>query len=427
MSCRLCLPFLGAALLAVGVPAATRPAPAPEARQFWPEWRGPLGTGEAPEARPPREWSASSNIAWKTAVPGVGKSSPIVWNDLVVVTTAVPRDDSADPELDWTVLAFDRKDGAVRWKQVVRTGKPHEGHHRDGTFASGSALTDGTRIYAFLGSRGLYALDMTGKVLWEKDLGRMRTRNGFGEGSSATVHDGTLVVTWDHEDADFVAAFDAATGQQRWRQTRDEPTTWATPLVVVHDGKAQVVVNGTNRLVSYDLATGAPVWQTAGTTLNVIPSPVAADGMVYAMAGFRGNSLKAIRLSEARGELTGAPAIAFTYDRDTPYVPSPLLYRGGLYFLKSNSGILTQLDAATGAVRYTQRLEATPNVYASPVAAAGLVYIVGREGTTLVIEAGPEFKPVATNALDEPIDASPAIVGSEIYLRSSKHLYRISS
>lgn len=417
--------LLVAAMAALGVHAST--APAPEALRFWPEWRGPLGTGEAPHATPVREWSGTTNVAWKVAVPGVGKSSPVVWNDLVVLTTAVPKDASADPELEWTVLAYGRKDGAVRWRRVVRTGRPHEGHHKDGTFASGSALTDGTRIYAFLGSRGLYALDMKGNVLWQKDLGLMRTRNGFGEGNSATVHDGTLVLTWDHEDADFVAAFDAATGTEKWRQSRDEPTTWATPHVVVHGGRPQVVVNGTNRLVSYDLRTGAPVWQTAGTTLNVIPSPVSANGMVYAMAGFRGNSLKAIRLADAKGDITGTPAVAFTHDRDTPYVPSPLLYKGGLYFLKSNSGILTQLDAATGAVRFTQRLEATPNVYASPVAAAGLVYIVGREGTTVVLEAGPELKVVATNVLDEAIDASPALVDQEIYIRGAKHLYRISS
>jgi len=419
------LSILVLAVVGSGVPART--ITSPDAQRFWPQWRGPLGTGEAPQATPPREWSATKNIAWKVEVPGIGKSSPIVWDDLVIVTSAVPKDASADPELEWTVLAYGRADGAMKWRRVVRTGRPHEGHHKDGTFASGSALTDGTRVYAFLGSRGLYALDMKGIVVWQKDLGLMRTRNGFGEGNSATVHDGTLVITWDHEDADFVAAFDAATGKERWRQLRDEPTTWATPHVVVHAGKPQVVVNGTNRLVSYDLQTGGPVWQTAGTTLNVIPSPVSANGMVYAMAGFRGNSLKAIKLSDAKGDVTGTPAIAFTYDRDTPYVPSPLIYKGGLYFLKSNSGILTQLDAGTGAVRFMQRLDATPNVYASPVAAAGLIYIVGREGTTVVIEAGPEFKPVATNVLDEPVDASPALVGREIYIRGTKHLYRISS
>ena len=408
-------------------PTAVRTVAAPEAQRFWPEWRGPLGTGEAPLATPPRQWDGTKNVAWKVAVPGVGKSSPVVWNDLVVLTTAVPKDASPEPDLEWTVIAYNRADGAVKWRRVVKSGKPHEGHHKDGTFASGSALTDGTRIYAYMGSRGLYALDMKGTVLWQKDFGLMRTRNGFGEGSSATVHGSTLVITWDHEEADFVAAFDSATGKELWRQTRDEPTTWATPHVVVHNGKPQVVVNGTNRLISYDLATGTPVWQTAGTTLNVIPSPVSANGMVYAMAGFRGNSLKAIKLAEAKGEVTGTSAVAFTYDKDTPYVPSPLLYKGGLYFLKSNSGILTQLDAATGAVRYMQRLEAAPNVYASPVGANGLVYILGREGTTVVLEAGPEFKVVATNVIDEPIDASPAVVDKELYIRGAKHLYRISS
>jgi outer membrane protein assembly factor BamB len=399
----------------------------PEAQRNWPEWRGPLGTGEAPLATPPKEWDGTKNVAWKVAVPGVGKSTPVIWNDLVVLTTAVPKDASPEPELEWTVMAYGRKDGALKWKRIVKTAKPHEGHHKDGTFASGSALTDGKRIYAFMGSRGLYALDFKGDVLWQKELGLMRTRNGFGEGSSATVHGSTLVITWDHEDADFVAAYDSATGKELWRQTRDEPTTWATPHVVVHNGTPQVVVNGTNKLISYDLKTGEPVWQTGGTTLNVIPSPVSANGMVYAMAGFRGNSLKAIRLADAKGDVTGTPAVVFTYDKDTPYVPSPLLYKGGLYFLKSNSGILTQLDAATGAVRYMQRLEAAPNVYASPVGANGLVYIVGREGTTVVLEAGNDFKIVATNVIDEAIDASPAVVDKELYIRGVKNLYRIGS
>ena len=419
--------FLVVIALAAVSAATVGTVATPELQRNWPEWRGPLGTGEAPLATPPKEWDGTKNIAWKIAIPGVGKSTPVIWNDLVVLTTAVPKDASPEPELEWTVLAYARKDGALKWKRVVKTAKPHEGHHKDGTFASGSALTDGTRIYAFMGSRGLYALDFKGTVLWQKELGLMRTRNGFGEGSSATVHGSTLVITWDHEDADFVAAYDSATGKELWRQTRDEPTTWATPHVVVHNGRPQVVVNGTNKLVSYDLKTGEPVWQTGGTTLNVIPSPVSANGMVYAMAGFRGNSLKAIKLAEAKGDVTGTPAVAFTYDKDTPYVPSPLLYKGGLYFLKSNSGILTQLDAATGAVRYMQRLDATPNVYASPVGANGLVYIVGREGTTVVLEAGNDFKVVATNVLDEAIDASPAAVDKELYIRGVKHLYRIGS
>ena len=238
--------------------------------------------------------------------------------DQVILTTAVPKDASAEPELEWTVLAYGRNDGAEKWRRVVRTAKPHEGHHKDGTFASGSALTDGTRIYAFFGSRGLYALDMKGAVLWQKDLGLMRTRNGFGEGSSATVTATRWSSPGTTKTADFIAAFDAATGKERWRQIARRTHDMGNAPRGGARGPAQVVVNGTNRLVSYDLATGTPVWQTGGTTLNVIPSPVSANGMVYAMAGFRGNSLKAIRLADAKGDVTGTPAVAFTYDRDTP-------------------------------------------------------------------------------------------------------------
>jgi outer membrane protein assembly factor BamB len=394
--------------------------------RYWPQWRGPLGTGEAPMAKPPVEWSETKNVRWKIQVPGVGKSTPVVWDDLVILTSAVPtgKDDSA---YEFVVLAYGRADGKLRWQRTVKQEKPHEGLHKDGTYASGSALTDGKRIYAFFGSRGLYALDMKGRVLWQKDLGHMQTRNAFGEGASPALHRDTLVVTWDHEGADFIVALSAADGKEKWRKQRDEPTTWATPLIVEHGGRAQVVVGGTNKLLSYDLERGDLVWQAAGLTMNVIPSPVAADGVVYAMSGFRGNALRAIRLADAKGEIAGPPALAWSYDKDTPYVPSPLLVGGGLYFLKSNSGILTSLDAASGTPRFSERLEAIPNVYASPVAADGRIYVVGREGSAVVLAAGPQLKVLATNRLDDAFDASPALVDGELYLRGAKHLYRISA
>jgi outer membrane protein assembly factor BamB len=264
-------------------------------------------------------------------------------------------------------------------------------------------------------------------VLWEQQLGRMQTRMGFGEGASPALHGDTLIVNWDHEGDDFIAAFDTATGRERWRQPRNEPTTWGTPHVSVHGGRAQVIVPGSNSVSSYDVETGKPVWQAPGLTLNVIPSPVSADGIVYATSGFRGNALRAVRLADARGPVSDGAGLAWSYDRDTPYVPSPLLYRGGLYFLKSNSGILTKLDAKTGSPSYAQqRLEAVPNVYASPVAADGRIYIVGREGTTVVLASGPELKVLATNELDDQFDASPALVDREIYLRGQARLYRIS-
>ena len=409
------------AIAASAVPMLTGVGAAPGA-QGWPQWRGPLGSGEGPGATPPVRWGPSMNLAWKTALPGTGKSSPILWGDQILLTTAIP-DGSAQ---QFAVLALNRKDGSERWRTVVRTETPHEGTHRDGSYAGGSALTDGQRVYAFFGSRGLYALDLEGRLVWEKQLGRMQTRLGFGEGSSPALHGGTLVVNWDHEGEDFIVALDAATGQERWRRGRDEPTTWTTPHIIADGVKPQVVVGGTNRTVSYDLASGDEVWSAPGLTANVIPTPVSGNGMLFATSGFRGSALLAVRVRDARGTVSGPPALAWSYDRDTPYVPSPLLYDGKLYFLKSNSGILTCLDAATGTVHYTERLEDVPNVYASPVAADGRVYVVGRDGTTAVLAAGPKPEVLATNRLDEPMDASPALVDREIYLRGTRHLYRVS-
>jgi outer membrane protein assembly factor BamB len=423
----------------------------------WPQWRGPLNTGEGPKANPPLEWSEEKNVRWKVEVPGRGLSTPVVWNDLVFVTTAVPVAKPEAPKsapaadappagappaggrpgggppvvkpqgnVQFVVQAHDRKDGKLRWRTVVKELLPHEGTHKDGSWASGSALTDGELLYAFFGSRGLYALDFKGKVLWEKQLGTMQTRNGFGEGSSPALHGDTMVVNWDHEGQDFVIALDKKTGKERWRNERDEPTTWATPLVVTPGGKPQVVTSGTNRVRSYDLATGTLVWEASGMTQNVIPSPVAAGDMLYLTSGFRGNALLAVRLAEARGDITGKPAIAWSYDRDTPYVPSPLLYKDALYFLKSNSAVLTRINVGTGKPTYTQRLDGMTNVYASPVAAAGRVYVVGRDGVTTVLEAGPEPKVLAKNSLGDGFDASPVLVGDEMYLRGQKYLYRIS-
>jgi outer membrane protein assembly factor BamB len=416
-------------LLAASATLPTPPAaPTADEARNWPQWRGPLGTGEAPHAKPPVEWSETKNIRWKVEIPGIGKGTPVVWNDLVFVTTAIPKPGAAGAAVQqYVVMALSRADGKVKWQKTLHEGLPHEGTHKDGTFASGSALTDGKRLYAYFGSRGLYALDFTGKLLWEKQLGQMQTRNGFGEGNSPALHGDTMVVIWDHEGADYILALDAATGKEKWRKERDEPTTWATPHIVIHEGRAQAVVPGTNKMISYDLATGNVVWQTSGLTANQIPSPVSGDGMVYAMGGFRGNMARAVKLSDAKGELTGPPGLVWSYDKDTPYVPSPLLYRGGLYFLKTNSGVLTYMDAPSGQPKYTERLAAVPNVYASPVAADGRVYVTGRDGTTVVLAAGPKLEVLATNVLNEPMDSSPALVDGDVFLRGAKSLYRVSA
>jgi outer membrane protein assembly factor BamB len=409
------------------------------ADSFWPQWRGPSASGVSRTANPPTEWSETKNVRWKIEIPGRGSSTPIVWGDRVYVLTAVPAGaGGGDPHAPrggltprgthrFVVMAINRKDGSIAWQHTAREAEPHEASHNDnGTWASSSAMTDGEHVIAPFESQGIYAYDMNGKLVWQKDLGDKYMRNTFGEGSTPALYKDRLFYVWDHQRESFIVALNKRTGEELWRVKRNEIDTWATPLVVEHGAGAQVIVPAMNRVISYDAANGNVVWETAGLTMNVIPSPVYGDGMVFLMSGFRGNSVKAIRLADAKGDITGSAAVAWMQDRDTPYVPSPLLHEGILYFLKSNNGLLTAVDAKTGKAHYqAQRLDAVPNVFASPVAAAGKIYIVGREGATAVIKPGPTLEVIATNKLDDHFDASPALVDDEMYLRGVKYLYSI--
>jgi outer membrane protein assembly factor BamB len=436
--------------------AALVPAPSPEtsarggALRYWPQWRGPLLNGVAPHATPPVEWSETKNVRWKAEIPGKGSATPVVWGDRIYVLTAVPGEKRAagaaeqapppgptggrgrlsnppDTSQKFTVLALGRADGKVLWERVVREELPHEGTHPTATFASASAVTDGEMVFAHFGSRGLYALDSGGKVIWERDLGDMTVKLSFGEGSSPALDRDRLFVQWDHEGESFLVALDRGTGRELWRQKRDEPTSWATPLVVEHAGRVQVVTNATNRVRSYDAASGDLLWETPGMTQNAIPTPVHADGLVILTSGFRGNALLAIKLAEAKGDLGASRSVAWSLDRDTPYVPSPLLYDGLLYVLKGNNGLLSCFDVRTGERHFgPERLEGVPNVYASPLGADGRVYVAGREGATAVLRRGPAFEVLAVNTLDDGFDASPVAVDGELYLRGQRFLYRIS-
>ena len=323
-------------------------------------------------------------------------------------------------------MSLDRQTGKTQWQKVAREEVPHEGHHRDHGYSSHSPVTDGKLVFAFFGSRGLYCYDLKGNLKWSKDLGRMRTRNAFGEGSSPAVHGNTVVINWDHEGEDFIAAFDKESGKELWRQLRDELTTWTTPLIVEHEGKAQVIVSASSRIRSYDLATGKQIWECGGMTGNVIPTPVAADGIVYLISGFRGNALLAIRLGRT-GDLTDTDAIVWKHNKSTPYVPSPLLYGQRLYFVGNNNGIFSSFDAKTGKALFeAERIEALPGVYASPVGAGGRVYLAGRNGAAVVLKDSDKLEILATNRLDEKFDASPAVAGNELYLRGHEYLYCIA-
>ncbi len=413
---------------------------AQEAGAYWPQWRGPTATGVSTVATPPLEWSETENIRWKIEIPGRGVASPVVWDDRIFLLTAVPVDVSGDDAHEprggyrprdvhqFLVLAIDRTDGSIIWQRTATEDRPHEATHgENGSWASSSAVTNGEHVYAWFESRGLYAYDMDGTLVWETDFGDKVMRNEFGEGTTPALYEDRLVVVWDHQGQSYVIVLDARTGEEVWRVARDEIDSWATPLVVEHAGRAQVVVSGRDRLHSYDLETGEVVWHADGMTMNPIPSPVSANGLVFVTAGYRGNDLKAVRLANAQGDITGTDAIVWTLDRDTPYVPSPLLYDDHLYILKRNNGLLSVFDAETGTPYYqVQRLAEVPNIFASPVGAAGRVYIAGRDGTTLVIRHGGTYEVLAANTLDDGFDASPALVDGEIYLRGRRYLYCIA-
>ncbi len=420
--------------------AWTTPAPAQTAVGFWPEWRGPSATGVSADANPPLEWSETKNVRWKIAIPGRGAASPVIWGDRLFLLTAVPKGVTGTAAHaprggyrprdmhQFMVLAIDRHHGEILWQRIAREAKPHEATHgENGSWASSSAVTNGELVFASFESQGVYAYDLDGNLVWENDLGDKTMRNEFGEGTTPTVHGNRLLAVWDHQGQSFIVALDTQTGKEVWRMNRDEIDSWATPLVVEHNGRAQVVVSGMNRLRSYDLETGAVVWHADGLTMNPIPSPVSANGLVIVTAGYRGNDLKAIDLDLAQGNITGTDAIVWTLDRDTPYVPSPLLYDDFLYILKRNNGILSVFDAKTGTPHYQlQRLAEVPNIFASPVGASGRVYIPGRDGTTLVIRHGGTFEVLAANTLDDGFDASPALVGDKLYLRGYNYLYCIA-
>jgi outer membrane protein assembly factor BamB len=411
----------------------------------WHQWRGPDADGASKTAKPPLEWGPDKNIQWKAPIDGDGNAGPIVWENKVILLTAIDTR-KVDPNLpkpedqperpfgikfpntihQFVILCLDRNTGRELWRRTAVEKVPHEGHHGDNSFASHSPKTDGQRVYAWFGSAGMFCYDLDGEFLWKRDLGEVSTRLSFGEGSSPVVHDGRVVIHRDNEGQSYVIVLNAENGETLWKQNRDEGSAWATPLVVEAAGKTQVIINASNRVRSYDLEDGSLIWECGGQVGNVTPSPVADESTVYCMSGYRGSAAVAIPL-DSEGDITDQMKTLWSLDRGTPYVPSPLLYDGLLYFNQSNNGILTCVEAKTGKVVIERtRMEGISNVYASPVGADGRVYFVGRDGTTLVIAKGRELKVLAVNRLGEDMDASPALAGNQIFLRGKTHLYCIA-
>ena len=330
-------------------------------------------------------------------------------------------------EYHFVLISLDRNTGKENWRRVAATQVPHEGHHRDHGFASGSPVTDGEHIIVSFGSRGLYCYNMKGKLQWKKNFGDMRMRNSFGEGTSPALHGDTVVLLWDHEGDSALYALDKKTGKLKWKNDRNEASGWCTPVVTIHDGVTQVIVNGTRAVRSYQLSDGKLLWQCSGQTSNAIPSVVVDENFAYAMSGFRGAHLAAIKLGGS-GDLTDSKSVTWTANRGTPYTPSPLLSNGRIWYLSGNNGILSVRDTKSGKLLVEgERLDGVSGVYASPVSAGGRVYIAGRNGTVSVLKDSAKLEVLATNELDEKFDCSPAVVGNQIFLRGKENLYCIAT
>lgn len=406
----------------------------------WHQWRGPEKTGASRTATPPLEWSESSNISWKVELEGHGTGTPIIWGNRVFLTESLNTNE-VDPSLpkpedqpdrvfgikfpntsyEMVVSCYDRSSGERLWRDVATRLVPHEGHHKDASFASASPFCDGERLYCWFGSAGLFAYSLDGEKLWGRDLGPAKMGASLGEGSSPVVHDGKLVLVRDHSRQSTIECFDAKTGKTLWKKNRDEGNTWATPAIAEHEGTTQVITPGTNAVRSYNLATGELIWKATGLTNNCAPCPIVDGPTVYCMTGYKGHSLLAIPTT-GTGDVTDQ--IRWQANRGTPYVPSAVLYDGQLYFTQSNQGILTSLAAKDGTeVIARTRVPDLGDIYASPVAAQARVYFVGRKGTSVVIEAGKEFKVLAANQLDDNFHASPALAGKQLFLRGMRFLY----
>jgi outer membrane protein assembly factor BamB len=405
----------------------------------WPQWRGPFNTGMAVGGAPLR-WDDRANVRWSLLIPGRGHSTPAVAGTRLFLTTAIPTGRGTRPATEgragggaeaglehrFEVIAVDRQAGRIAWQRTAIVATPHEGYHRVyGSFASNSPVTDGTRVFAFFGSRGLYAYDLDGTLLWQKDFGvRMRMDLAFGEGTPLTLHDNRLLLHFDHLDTGFLVMLDPATGREIWRAPRTEPYNWAAPYVATHAGRREVVVSGLT-VRSYDFETGALLWEAGGLGENTIPQPVHTGDLVFAMSGHTVRRLMAIRLGRS-GRLTGSEAIAWSTDRGAPYTPSPVVHDNRLYVL-TDAGQLSVFNAATGQALYQQaRLPKPYNFKASPVGANGRLYLATEDEDVVVVRMGDTFEVLATNTMPgQSFIASPVIVDGNLYLRSRTHLFSI--
>lgn len=427
---------------------------ADEAR--WPSFRGLGASGLDEGAEVFEKWDVvkGENIAWKTPIPGLGLSCPIIWDDDIYVTTAVSSKGEAtlkpglygdiksvndDSPHEWKVLCIRRADGTIRWERTANKGVPKVKRHPKSSHANSTPATDGEHVVAFFGSEGLYCYTRDGELVWKKDFGLLDA--GFyrvpaaqwGFGSSPVIHRGRIVLQCDVQKGGFVAVLDLKTGDEVWRTPRRDVPTWSTPCIYVGEDRSQVILNGYRHIGSYDLKTGAEIWKMTGGGDIPVPTPVIGreQGLVY-ITNAHGSMrpIYAVRLS-ARGDIslekgeTSNEYVAWCHTNRGSYMQTPILL-GDLLYSCSNRGILGCYDARSGEMKYRERVGTGATGFtASPVACGDRIYLTGENGDVHVLRAGPRFERIALNSLGESCLSTPALAGGRLYFRGRRHLISI--
>ena len=441
----------------------------------WPQFRGPESNPVGKHPRLAERWSKTENVEWSQPIPGRGWSSPIVSGDRVYVTTVTTDGKSKPPQagteysneyaaelmkqklpmaevmkrvqerdielphevvLHYILYCLNLKSGKVEWTKEFHTGRPPGGRHRKNSFVSESPVTDGRHVYVYIANLGLWAFNMKGKQVWSTPLEANPMYLDFGTGSSPALAGNQIVVLSDNEKQQFIAAFDKKTGKQVWRTNRDlggkgQPAArsgWATPFVWQHALRTEIVAVGPGEVVSYDLG-GKELWRMSGMSGSPIPTPFAYDGLLYINGG-RGRALFAIRPGAAGNislakDQTSNEFVAWSQPKGGTYLPSTLAYEGAVYSLTEN-GILTRFDAKTGKQSYKTRIDPAASAFTtSPWAYNGKLFCLSEEGQTFVMGTGEEFKLLHVNNLDDMAQASPAMVGERLLIRTEQRLYSI--
>jgi len=420
----------------------------------WPSFRGAYATGIAENQNLPETWDGEKgvNIKWKTRIPGLAHSSPVVWADRVFVTTAISSranatfkpglygdgdasDDRAPHE--WKLMCLDKRTGKVLWDRVAYQGVPLEKRHIKSTYANATPATDGRYVVAFFGSQGLYAYDLTGRLIWKQQLGRLNAgaydipSYEWGTASSPIIFKDLVIVQCDQQQGSFIQAFDIRSGKSVWKTAREELPSWCTPTIYPGKNRTELITNAPNFIRGYDPSNGKELWRLGGSSKITAPTPVFDGDYIVVASGRRPEMPLFVIRAGATGDITlpegktSSQHVLWSRQRVGPYMPTPLIYRGYLYILR-NQGILSCYELASGEEKYTERIPHQGSGFSgSPVAADGKIYLPSEDGDIFVVTAGPSFRLAGKNPVGQLLMATPAISDGIMFVRAEHELFAI--